>query len=250
MSLPPQPSGRQPPRLGGVDNGDVSSSLRARRRGAYENPRPDVQVLVPRSARRILDMGCSSGALGAAIKQRQEAEVVGIELLAEYADDARERLDRVLGADLEQIFATSPPADLGEFDCLIAADVLEHLRDPWQVLTAAARLLAPGGTAVISVPNVGYWGTFRELFVRGTWPRHDEGTFDRGHLRWFTRADAIAMMDEAGVPVTQVAPQYRLRPSDWRTERQARRLARGPLRPLLAFQYVLAGRRPPGSALV
>lgn len=249
MSLLPQAAGQAPQCLEGVDNADVSSSLRARRQGAYENPRADVQLLVPRSARRILDIGCASGALGAAIKQRQEAEVIGIELLAEYADDARERLDRVLGADIEQTFATSPPADLGEFDCLIAADVLEHLRDPWQVLSSAAGLLAPGGTAVISVPNVGYWDTFRQLLVRGSWPRHEEGIFDRGHLRWFTRADAIAMMDEAGVPVIQVAPQYRLRPSDWRTERQARWLARGPLRPLLTFQYAMAGRRTPGSAL-
>jgi 2-polyprenyl-3-methyl-5-hydroxy-6-metoxy-1,4-benzoquinol methylase len=225
----------------------VQPSLRNRRRAAYENPRPEVQALVPRGARRILDLGCSSGALGAALKARQVAEVVGIEVLAEYADDARDRLDQVLEADLELTFAAAPPPQLGRFDCLIAADVLEHLRDPWQVLASAAELLTPGGTAVISVPNVQYWDTVRQLVVRGTWPRHEEGIFDRSHLRWFTGADAAAMMSRAGVPATEVERQYRLRPGDWRTERAARLVARGPMRPFLVYQYVMAGRKAPAG---
>jgi hypothetical protein len=55
------------------DNGGVEASLRERRRHAYENPRPEVQALVPRDAGRILDLGCASGALGAALKERQGA---------------------------------------------------------------------------------------------------------------------------------------------------------------------------------
>src|SRR5919112_2291688 len=106
----------------------MDDGLRAVRAHAYENPRPDVQELVPQSARRILDLGCASGALGAALKDRQDAEVVGIEYEAAYAEDARRRLDRVITADLAEL-ANDPSvaADLGTFDCVIAADVLEHL---------------------------------------------------------------------------------------------------------------------------
>ena len=118
---------------------------------------------------------------------------------------------------------------------------------PWQVLASAAELLTPGGTAVISVPNVQYWDTVRQLVVRGTWPRHEEGIFDRSHLRWFTGADAAAMMSRAGVPATEVERQYRLRPGDWRTERAARLVARGPMRPFLVYQYVMAGRKAPAG---
>ena len=219
------------------------SELRAGRRWAYENPRPEVQALVPRRARRILDLGCSSGALGAALKERQGAEVVGVELEADYAADAAERLDRVLVGDLDRL-AHELPGDLGRFDCLIAADVLEHLRDPWSVLASFAQLLDAGGAAVISLPNVRYWETFRALFVRGTWPRRDEGIFDRSHLRWFTLRDARELMEQAGLEIVEVAPQYRLRPSQWRTADQARRLAHGPLTPFLVFQYVIRGVRP------
>jgi methionine biosynthesis protein MetW len=225
----------------------IDEDLRRRRAGAYENPRPEVQALVPASARRILDLGCSSGALGAAIKARQPAEVIGIEIDPGYAADATARLDNVIVADLEHVVPDR--LEIGRFDCLIAADVLEHLRDPWTVLAETVRLLDPGGTAVVSLPNVRYWETFLQLGLHGTWPRRDEGIFDRSHLRWFTRSDAIALMEQAGLEVTRVEPRYRLRPGDWRTEVQGRRFARTPLAAFFVFQYVLAGvKRAPADA--
>jgi methionine biosynthesis protein MetW len=220
----------------------VSEELRHRRAGAYENPRPEVQELVPRGARRILDLGCCSGALGAALAARQGAEILGIELDPAYAADAALRLDRVIRGDLDELELDR--ATFGSFDCLIAADVLEHLRDPWSVFARAATLLEPGGTAVISVPNVRYWETFVQVGLHGTWPRRDEGIFDRSHLRWFTRRDAVALLEQGGLSVTEISPRYRLRPSDWRSERQGRRFARTPLAPFFVFQYVLAAVKP------
>jgi 2-polyprenyl-3-methyl-5-hydroxy-6-metoxy-1,4-benzoquinol methylase len=221
----------------------MDPELRRSRAHAYENPRPEVQRLVPPTARRILDLGCASGALGAALKARQHAEVVGIELEPDYACDAAQRLDRVIVADLDR---TGPEEHgLTGFDCLIAADVLEHLRDPWGALARMTGALAPGATVVISVPNVRYWETFVQLGLRGTWPLRDEGIFDRSHLRWFSRRDALALMRQAGVTPTEVSPVYRLRPHDWRTEPQGRRFARTPLAAFFVFQYVLAGVKQP-----
>lgn len=215
----------------------------AGRAHAYENPRPEVQVLVPTSARRILDLGCSSGSLGAALKARQDAEVVGVEREPVYADRARARLDRVLEADLETFFDEGGASDsLGEFDCMIAADVLEHLRDPWEVLTRAARHLRPGGTAVVSLPNIRYWHTFWMLGRRGTWPTEDIGIFDRTHLRFFALADARALVERAGLRVETVHPQPRLHPR--RTDQAIPRVIEvWPLQPFFAFQYVIAARR-------
>jgi methionine biosynthesis protein MetW len=223
---------------------NMGEDLRARRAAAYENARPEIQVLVPRTARRILDVGCASGALGAALKERQGAEVVGVELEPDYADDAAARLDRVVQADVEELAARDDlEADLGSFDCLIAGDILEHLRDPWTVLTRLAGLLEPGGTAIISLPNVRHWETFWQLGRRGTWPRRDEGIFDRTHLRWFTLSDAMAMLDEAGLATEEISRQYRLRPWQTRWDRHLPRLERTPLRPFFVFQHVIAARR-------
>jgi SAM-dependent methyltransferase len=223
----------------------MDETQRALRVHSYENPRLPVQALVPRDARRILDLGCASGALGAALKARQGAEVVGIEIEPAYAKDAEARLDRVLVAEIEALAARDDLAtELGRFDCLVAADVLEHLVDPWAALRAYAALLEPGGRAVVSLPNIRYWETFWQLGRHGTWPRRVEGIFDRSHLRWFTLADARALCSQAGLEVDRVKPLTRLRPHRGRGDRVARVARRMPvLGPLVTFQYVLAARR-------
>jgi trans-aconitate methyltransferase len=48
--------------------------------------RPEVAALIPATARRVLDMGCGAGRLGALLKERQHAEVVGIERSRHVAD--------------------------------------------------------------------------------------------------------------------------------------------------------------------
>jgi predicted TPR repeat methyltransferase len=188
-------------------SGIADPETRTRRAGGYETARPDVQFHVPESARCILEFGCSTGALGAAIKRRQEARVVGVEITAEYAAQAAHRLDRVIALDIET-FLDGPPPDEAPFDCLVAADVLEHLVDPWSVLARAADLLAPGATVIISVPNVLYWPAIWQVLRSGRWPREDAGTFDRTHLRWFTRADALELVASAGLTAIRVEPRY------------------------------------------
>src|SRR3954453_14621298 len=90
---------------------------RAARAAAYERARPEILAHVPATARRVLDLGCATGTTGAALKARQETQVVGIELEPDYAREARTHLDRVFNTDAEQ-----PPPELeGGFDVLIAA---------------------------------------------------------------------------------------------------------------------------------
>lgn len=207
---------------------------------AYENPRPELQARVPETARRILDLGCSSGALGAALKERQDCVVVGIEVDGDYVADAERRLDDVRHADAEAVDFSQ----LGRFDCVVAGDVLEHLVDPWRVLRDAAATLEPGGTVVVSLPNVRFWETFWLLGVRGTFPRRSLGIFDRTHLRWFTLRDAYELLHQAGLEVTAVDRQYRFGPTG--PVRRSRLLDRLPGRTFLTFQHVLTGVRADG----
>ncbi len=209
-----------------------AATLRAARADAYENARPEVRALVPPGARRILDLGCASGAVGSALKVRGDVEVIGIEWDPAYAADARRRLDRVVEADVEAFAADA--GELGRFDCLIAADVLEHLVDPWRALRDYAKLLEPGCRAVISLPNVASWQTYWAL-ARGSWPRRPEGIFDATHLRWFTLQDARELCEQAGLAVEAM---HRI---SW--PGRGRPVLPPPLRTLTTFQHVLAARR-------
>ena len=212
---------------------------------AYGGDRPEVRALVPERARRVLDLGCSGGAVGAALKRERDVEVVGVEVDPGAAAAARELLDRVVEADSEKLLARpDAAAELGgAFDCLIAADSLEHLRDPWSTLARAVELLEPGATVVVSLPNVRFFEALWQLGVRGRWPRREEGVFDRSHLRWFALRDARELLEGAGLAVTEVRPLIRIRPLGSRFDRRFAWLARTPLRELFAFQYVLAAER-------
>ena len=184
----------------------MSIELRELRRGGCETARPEVQALVPRSATRILDLGCSSGALGAALKARQGAEVVGIELSSDYAAEAASRLDEVVCSDVAE--ALEAPGELGRFDCRDRGGRAGAPRGPVDGAAARGGLLEPGGAAVVSLPNVRYALTFWTLLRRGTWPRDPEGLFDATHLRWFTLADARELLEGAGLEIDAIEPLY------------------------------------------
>ena len=219
----------------------VVGSARPRGLRGYETDRPDVQRHVPRDARRILDLGCSTGALGAALKARQGVVVVGVEPSVADAAEAARWLDRVIVLGVEAFLAEGPPPE-APFDCLVAADVLEHLVDPWSVLAASTDLLAPGGTAVVSLPNVAYWRGLARIVRGGRWPLDDEGVFDRTHLRWFTHDDALELLRQAGLHTIHVEPRY------WTSGaalRWCRALARTRLHRFLPPQYVITAVKAP-----
>jgi 2-polyprenyl-3-methyl-5-hydroxy-6-metoxy-1,4-benzoquinol methylase len=179
---------------------------------AYANPRPDVAALVPPGARRLLDLGCSTGHLGEALA-RPDREVIGVEVDPGLAALARTRLDLVVEADLEGLAAgTLPDALVEPFDCVIAADVLEHLRDPWSVVRWAEGRLAPGGSLVVSVPNIRHLRTFWLLLVRRRWGYDSVGTFDRTHLRWFAWANLPELLEGTSLEIVEVRRTHQLVP--------------------------------------
>lgn len=170
---------------------------------AYGSARPEVTDLVPRNARTVLDIGCSVGAVTAPLRSGG-VEVTGIEADAGLATLARAALDRVVEADVEALVAGDAAVEGGPFDCVVLADVLEHLVDPWSVVRwVERRLLAPGGAVVVSVPNIRHARTVGAL-VRGHWPYEDVGIFDRTHLRFFARRNLPELLDGTGLHITEL----------------------------------------------
>lgn len=162
--------------------------------GYYGQARPEVMALVPETAKLILDIGCGEGALGKALKERQECFVVGVDRDAVPVSGT---LDRFIMADIEEHFDPWEHCVNGQFDCIIMADVLEHLRDPQALLERAREWLAPEGVIVLSVPNARHWRIVEGL-LRGDFSYQDAGLLDRGHLRFFTRRELQKALYRAG----------------------------------------------------
>jgi 2-polyprenyl-3-methyl-5-hydroxy-6-metoxy-1,4-benzoquinol methylase len=169
----------------------------------FEHTRPELRALVPIGARRVLDVGCGGGALGAALKaERPGCEVVGLEGFPEAAARARGRLDDVLCLDLDSL--ESLPADAGKFDALVFGDVLEHLLDPLRLLRTLLPALADDGVLVLSIPNVKHWTVLYPLLVKDRWTYEDAGLLDRTHVHFFTGGTATQMLTELGLDLVHL----------------------------------------------
>jgi 2-polyprenyl-3-methyl-5-hydroxy-6-metoxy-1,4-benzoquinol methylase len=163
-----------------------------------------LQLIDPRGL-RVLDLGCGGGHNGAMLKKAGAREVVGVELDAGAAAEARKRLDRVCECDLAHLDL----AELGEdpFDAILASDVLEHLPNAEEVLARAVTRLRPGGAVVLSLPNVASVFVMAQLLTK-SWPRRRSGIFDRTHVRWFGKRDMVRLLEGAGLDVLRVEPYF------------------------------------------
>ena len=151
------------------------------------------------SNKRVLDVGCSTGYLARVLVERG-CTVSGVEYAAKAAEEARPFLHELVIDDLERM-DVSEAFDHGQFDVVVYGDVLEHLRDPVPTLRQARPLLKPGGSVVLSVPNIGH-GAVRLALLRGRFEYRSLGLLDNTHLRFFTRASLEQLLNDAGfVPV-------------------------------------------------
>lgn len=216
-------------------------------RQSYTTPRPDIAAQVPSDAMCILDAGCSNGSLGEALRALIPGRrVEGVEFNEEFCQEAAQKLDRVIQADMNHFeWQSHFPED--HFDCIIFADVLEHLVQPWQVLHEAIKHLKDGGVVIVSLPNIRHISSLNSIFIKGTFPRISRGIFDHTHLRWFTRRDAVALLESAGLINIELTGNLRINdvpdtPLNRKVRQYSRLIEKLPLaREFLSYQFILKG---------
>jgi 2-polyprenyl-3-methyl-5-hydroxy-6-metoxy-1,4-benzoquinol methylase len=160
--------------------------------------------------RRLLDVGAADGLLSRHLTARGW-KVTGLEADPAAAAAGAAHCERMVVADLDEAI---PDLD-GRFDAIVCGDVLEHLAQPARALRALAAALAPGGAAVVSVPNVAHlW--MRLSLLAGRFEYAERGILDRTHLRFFTERSLRALVGEAGLAVTRATvtplPLYQVVP--------------------------------------
>jgi trans-aconitate methyltransferase len=209
-------------------------------RSYFEQARPELVAQLPvGSLGRLLDVGCGAGGVGRALRDRVDF-LAGIELDDEAAVSAREVYDDVVMGRAEQVVDSLS----GPFNTILAYDLLEHLADPGELLRRLREVAAADALLHVSVPNARHWSLVRDLVVHGTFGYTDWGHRDRTHLRWFTRADLVALLEGAGwrVERTMHAPLTA-------AGRAAARLTRGRSAEFLVYQWSALSRNAPAASL-
>ncbi|MBI4382929.1 MAG: glycosyltransferase [Nitrospinae bacterium] len=213
----------------------------------YRNVRHDIFPLIPQEARCILEVGCASGLTGRALKETRGAFVAGIEMDPGAAREARRNLDDVLEGNIETL---DLPYQENSFDCIILADILEHLVDPLAALKKLRGCLKPAGTVVASIPNVQFFGLINNL-AEGNWTYQKEGILDETHLRFFTFREIEKLFQDAGFAIEQVDetldPQFKNVEYSGQSVLKFGRvtikdLSREEMRRFFVFQYKIAAR--------
>jgi SAM-dependent methyltransferase len=156
-------------------------------------------TMVEEAPRRVLELGCAGGMFGAKLKERfPGAFVTGVEAGRAAAAKAAGRLDRVIVSRLEALDFAAEGFEPGAIDLVIAADILEHLVNPWEFLVRLRPYVAADAVVLASIPNARNLNLVLDLLVNGRWRYAERGLLDITHLRFFTLEDMRRMFLETG----------------------------------------------------
>jgi SAM-dependent methyltransferase len=155
--------------------------------------------MVPKGA-RVLEFGCATGYMSEVLKTSKGCSVTGIEIDPEAGELAKEHCDRVIVGDAEEL-------DYDEllrkerFDAILFVDVLEHLKEPGDLLERIRPFLSRRGSVLASIPNIAH-GSVRLALLAGEFRYRRTGLLDDTHLRFFTRQGVQELFERSGFVIS------------------------------------------------
>lgn len=137
------------------------------------------------SGKKVLEIGAGPGSITKHLSGTLGCDVVAVEIDPSALERLAPFARRTYALNLnDESWSDQIRADEGTFDVVIAADVLEHVYDPWAVLRGMKTLLNEAGAVILSIPHVGHAAIagclFDEDFEYRPW-----GLLDRTHIRFF-----------------------------------------------------------------
>jgi O-antigen biosynthesis protein len=145
--------------------------------------------------KQVVDFGCATGYFAQLLAQ-QHCIVTGVEINPEAAKVAQQYCQSVIVADLDFV-SVQEILPNRQFDVAVFGDVLEHLRNPWQILRDTKEILAEDGYVVASIPNIAH-GAIRLALLQGQFEYTEFGILDNTHLRFFTRKTVQDLLENSG----------------------------------------------------
>lgn len=206
----------------------------------YSFERSALVDLLPSIKGKVLEIGCGSGATLEYMKSKGASYVVGIDISQSAIHQASEKgiIDLALVLDIEK---DELPFRAKEFDCIILADVLEHLYDPWMTLKKITEYLADDGYVLLSLPNIKYYKVLRRLIFHDEWHYADAGILDATHIRFFTLKEISRLLAFANLQLVHIKRIF----SSSRRMKMFNKLLFGKLDGFFTYQYYLLAQKQP-----
>jgi SAM-dependent methyltransferase len=164
-------------------------------------------VAVPTQGESILDIGCGDGELLYQFRQRFK-RLVGLEYSPSRLEAAKVNLRDLNFVPVCGSAEAMTEIATGSIDCIITADVIEHIPDVYLAAGEMFRVLKPGGVLVINTPNIAFAiKRLRLLFGRfpsTSQPNEGLGSdvlFDGGHLHYFTYRSLSLLLQRSGLVI-------------------------------------------------
>lgn len=154
--------------------------------------------------RRVLELGCGPGSITRLLTEQSGCKVTGLEFDVASVEKARPYCEHIYQADLN---AADWPAAVGHaepFDVVVAADVLEHLYDPWRTLRQIRPLIKACGSVILSLPHAGH-AALAASFISGNIAYRDWGLLDHTHIRFFGLRNIEALVHQAGLKIVEAS---------------------------------------------
>jgi 2-polyprenyl-3-methyl-5-hydroxy-6-metoxy-1,4-benzoquinol methylase len=156
----------------------------------------------------VLEVACAHGRMTKYLREQLQCRVTILEKDADAARSAEPFASdaKLIGeewGDLERnAWSDYLRRERKSFDCIVFADILEHLSDPEEILGRSTEFLREGGSLWVSVPNIGHNSIVIEL-LDDRFEYRDLGLLDRTHIHFFSESSLLNLVRGAGLRVVR-----------------------------------------------
>ena len=169
--------------------------------------------LIDNKPKRVLDVGCGDGWVGALIKKEFGSEVHGMDILDKALIKAKKNGLITKKFDLSK---SKWPYKNNYFDLIIAGDIIEHIYDTDNFVKECRRVLKKGGKLIVSIPNINSYLN-RLLILIGKYPLYVDYSTKKsiykyvlvtGHVKVFNKKTITRLLADNSFKIDKIKGSY------------------------------------------